>query len=122
MKLIQSSDLTGLFGMSEMECAAARIVNIARDRGLKVEELRLHIGDFMPRIPHNANCERNANLAHIESWHSQAYLCSCGRGRDDQDGFRELVAHGWLIQWTSDTVRPSFDFVRRLNRRLPEAV
>lgn len=46
MKQFSFSDFTGVMGSTEMECAVARMLNLAADRGVMFENLGVVRNDF----------------------------------------------------------------------------
>jgi hypothetical protein len=78
------TDLTGMFGMTELEIGVADIMNKARASGCLLADVYFERTDLT----------------------------------SDKDAFRELGAHGWLIQ-SDGRYRLDGEAVQRVHRRYP---
>lgn len=89
-----NNDLIGLMGQCEMECAAARILNIAKERQCLFPDVVVKRSDMMPSDD------------------------------NEQDGFVDLVGYGWLEAYGNEKehqYRPTMGFVARIRKRIPTA-
>lgn len=84
MKEFSFSDLTGVMGSTEMECALARMLNIAQEHYTEFENLHVTRSDFNMIDPYEG------------------------------DGFFDLIRYGWIEREPNGSFTPVPELVKRV--------